>query len=265
LPELKDSTTELTLVIKDAGGNIVRSFTSKADSNYKKYDGAPAEEPVLSKNKGVNRFVWDMRYTTIPGVQDVYVEGSYRGHKAAPGNYAVTLKKGAQSATTTATILANPLYTTTAAEYQQYNEVMTAMEQELTTMYNNTNTMHSQQQQLESVLASLPADEKYVSAKTAAQDLVKKMKSWDEDMVQRKSKAYDDAENFPAKFLTDYQFLVNQTESEIPHVNQPSLDLQKELNAQWAKLKTRRDEIVNTIPVVNKMFWDAGLGVIWKK
>ncbi|MDN3654302.1 hypothetical protein QWZ08_01615 [Ferruginibacter paludis] len=265
LPELKDSTTELTLVIKDAAGNIVRSFTSKADSNYKKYDGAPAEEPVLSKNKGVNRFVWDMRYTTIPGVQDVYVEGSYRGHKAAPGNYTVTLKTGAQSATTTATILANPFYTTTAAEYKQYNEVMTAMEQELTTMYNNTNTMHSQRQQLEGVLASLPADEKYVAAKTAAKDLVKKMKAWDEDMVQRKSKAYDDAENFPAKFLTDYQFLVNQTESEIPHVNQPSLNLQKELNAQWAKLKTRRDEIVNTIPVVNKMFWDAGLGVIWKK
>jgi hypothetical protein len=59
--------------------------------------------------------------------------------------------------------------------------------------------------------------------------------------------------------------LVNQTESEIPHVNQPSLDLLKELNAKWAQLKTRRDEIFATIPVVNKMFWDAGLGVIWKK
>jgi photosystem II stability/assembly factor-like uncharacterized protein len=265
LPELKDSTLHLILTIKDANGSPVRSFTSKPDSNYKKYDGAPAEEPVLTKNKGVNRFVWDMRYATIPGVQDVYVEGSYKGHKAAPGDYTLTLQLGNQSAVATATILANPLYNTTPAEYKQYNEVMTGMEQELTTMYNNTNTMHSQQQQLETVLASLPADEKYTAVKTAAKELVKKMKAWDEDLVQRKSKAYDDAENFPGKFLADYQFLVNQTESEIPHVNQPSLDLLKELNAKWAQLKTRRDEIFATIPVVNKMFWDAGLGVIWKK
>ena len=68
------------------------------------------------------------------------------------------------------------------------------------------------------------------------------MKAWDEDMVQRKSKAYDDVENFPNKFTANYLFMINQTESDIPRVNQPSLDRMKELNAQWATLKARGTE-----------------------
>ena len=94
---------------------------------------------------------------------------------------------------------------------------------------------------------------------------MKKMKAWDDDMVQRKSKAYDDAENFPNKFTSNYMFLLNQTESDIPRVNQPSLDLMKELNAQWALLKGRADEILDkNIPAINKLMWEAGVGAIWK-
>jgi hypothetical protein len=91
------------------------------------------------------------------------------------------------------------------------------------------------------------------------------MKAWDEDMVQRKSKAYDDVENFPNKFTANYLFMINQTESDIPRVNQPSLDRLQELNAQWAVLKTRAEEILNRdLPALNKKLFDAGLGAIWK-
>src|SRR5439155_556065 len=62
LPELKDSVL-LTLEIRDASGNLVHSYSSKKDSTYKKYDGGPPAEPVLSQTKGLNRFVWNMRYS----------------------------------------------------------------------------------------------------------------------------------------------------------------------------------------------------------
>jgi len=110
----------------------------------------------------------------------------------------------------------------------------------------------------------LPADAKYSAVKSDGEALLKKMKAWDEDMVQRKSKAYDDVENFPNKFTANYLFMINATESDIPRLNQPSLDRLKELNAQWATLKARADEILNRdIPALNKKMWDAGLGAIW--
>ena len=142
---------------------------------------------------------------------------------------------------------------------------MWGMETELTTMHRMVNDLYIKQKQLESLLSSLPAGEKYAGLKKDGEALLKKMKAWDEDMVQRKSKAYDDVENFPNKFTANYLFLINATESDIPRVNQPSLDRMKELNAQWATLKSQVNEINDRdIPAFNKKMWDAGLGAIWK-
>jgi photosystem II stability/assembly factor-like uncharacterized protein len=263
-PKFKDS-VKLTMEIRDAAGNLVRAYSSKKDSSYKKYDGGPPEEPVLSKTKGLNRFVWDMRYATMPGVPDAYIESSYRGHKAIPGKYTIILKMDEQKVSTDAEILANPLYPADAAVYKEYNSIMSSMENELMAMHKMINNMNAKREQLESLLASLPADEKYAALKTEGSALAKKMKAWDEDMIQRKTKVYDDADNFPAKFTANYLFLINQTESDIPGVNQPSLDRMKELNAQWATLKNRGVEILDKdIAALNKKLWDAGVGAVWK-
>jgi hypothetical protein len=57
---------------------------------------------------------------------------------------------------------------------------------------------------------------------------------------------------------------MNQTESDIPQVNQPNLDLLKEYNAEWEKLKTRGLKLKNeAIPALNKQLWELGMGAIW--
>ena len=82
-------------------------------------------------------------------------------------------------------------------------------------------------------------------------------------MIQRRTKAYDDVENFPQKFTANYIFLINQTESDLPRVNQPSRDLRAELEKQWAALKARSDAMVNEdIPALNRKLWEAGIGAI---
>jgi photosystem II stability/assembly factor-like uncharacterized protein len=264
LPELKKD-DQITIEIKDTTGNIVRSFSSKADEKFVRYEAGPRPDPVLTKAKGLNRFVWDLRYATMVGVPHVRIEGGFAGHKGIPGKYTITLKTPAQTLSTEAEILANPLYPTDAASYADYHRTMSSMEAELTTMHRLVNSLFEKQKQLESLLSSLPATEKYAAIKKDGEALLKKMKAWDEDMVQRKSKAYDDVENFPNKFTANYLFMINATESDIPRVNQPSLDRLRELNAQWATLKARADEINNRdIPAFNKKLWDAGMGAIWK-
>jgi photosystem II stability/assembly factor-like uncharacterized protein len=264
LPELK-KTDEISMEIKDPTGMTVRSFSSKADEKFIRYEAGPRPDPVLSKNKGLNRIVWDMRYATMVGVPGVRIEGSWAAHKAPPGRYSVALKMGGQTISTEAEILPNPLYPTDASTYTQYHQTMFAMETELSAMHRMVNSLFEKQKQLESLLSSLPAGEKFSAIKKDGEALLKKMKAWDEDMVQRKSKAYDDVENFPNKFTANYLFLINQTESDIPRVNQPSLDRMKELNTQWSSLKARGNELLNQdIPAYNKRLWDAGLGAIWK-
>ena len=140
------------------------------------------------------------------------------------------------------------------------------MENEARNMEKMVLTMDAKRQQLAQLIATLPKEDVYKAAYTEGAALVKKMQTWDEDMVQRKSKTYDDVENFPNKFTAEYFFLINQTESDIPVVNKPSLDRKAELDAQWAVLKARAmDMFEKDIPALNKRLWDLGVGGIWKK
>jgi hypothetical protein len=82
-------------------------------------------------------------------------------------------------------------------------------------------------------------------------------------MVQRKSKAYDDVENFPNKFTAEYIFLIDQNSSDLPKVSQASKDRLNELDKQWELLKSRSEELINTsIPAYNKLLWDHGIGAL---
>jgi photosystem II stability/assembly factor-like uncharacterized protein len=265
LPAMRDD-EHIKMEILDASGNLVRSLSSKKDSLFRSYDGGPAPEPRLSRGKGLNRFVWNMRHASVPGVPGAYMENSYSGHKASPGRYTFTLSTDdGHRMATTADILPNPLYRTTAADQAEYHAVMTRMEADVTLMHKMLNALHLKQNQLAELLGSIPADDKYASLRLDGAKLLADMKAWDEEMVQRKSKAYDDVENFPNRFTANYMFMMNQTESDLPRVNKPSLDLKKEMDAAWAKLKARGEEFQDLrIPAFNKALWDAGIGGIWK-
>jgi len=263
LPEASVKDT-LTLEIRDAAGKLIRSFSSVRDASYKRYDGAPPADPVLGRSKGLNRFVWNMRMPTMPGVPNVYIESSYAGHKVPPGVYTFTLVAGSRKTTVTGTILSNPLYPTDAATYQQYHQVMTDMEQQVTLMHNTINRLHEKREQLEALLAKLPAGETTTVLQQKGAQLVKDLKAWDEEMVQRKSKAYDDVENFPNKFTANYMFLLNQTESDIPRVNQPNLELKAKLDAEWKALQQKAAGLEQRISDFNKALWEAGVGAVWK-
>lgn len=265
LPELKDN-EHIQLEIKDAAGNLVRTFSSQSDTTFHYFDGGPNADPTLSKAKGLNRFVWNLRYPTMVGVTNVFVEQSFSGHKAAPGKYSVTLKWNGKSATTDLEILPNPLYPVTAQQYQEHHQVMSTLENDVNKMSRLVSMHFNKLEQLNQLIANLPSDEKYNSLRKEGAELAKRMKQWDEDLVQRKSKAYDDMENFPNKFITNYLFMVNHAESDIPRVTQSTLDRQKELNAEWATLEARLKQILEVeLPAYNKKLWDAGIGGVWMK
>lgn len=265
LPELK-SAEHIKVEIKDAQGNLVRTFTSLRDSLFQERAGGPPAAPVLPKEKGLNRFVWDLRYPTISGIDGTYMEASFRGHKAPPGKYSAVLTAGSQTASVTFEILPNPLYPTDAKTYAEYHTTMLAMETEISRMHQLVTSLHEKQLQVDKILEHLPADSRFDVIRTEGVALSARMKQWDEDMVQRKSKAYDDVENFPNKFTSDYLFLINQTESDIPQVNKPSLELLAEYTAKWKLLEARANEFLQKdIPALNKKLWDAGVGAVWIK
>lgn len=261
LPKLKDE-AKVELKITDADGNLVRVFSSEKDKTFKRYAGGPPSPSALTTEEGLNRFVWDTRYSTMPGVPEVYIEAGYRGHKASPGIYSIELFIDEESqAKTSARIDENPTFEVTSETYEAFHSLMMEMETTLTGMHDRVNQIAKISGQLKAIL-SLLDDE--LAQKCEA--LITKLSDWDSEMVQRKAKAYDDVENFVNKFTAEYMYLINASESAIPRINQSSYERKKELDAQWEEHLKLTDEWLNTtIPDFNKELWEAGIGAIQMK
>ena len=140
------------------------------------------------------------------------------------------------------------------------------MEQALTEMHERTNQLFKIQTQLKKLRAAIPRDDEANRAlRQSVQEVIGQLKSWDEEMVQRKSKAYDDVENFPNKFTAEYLFLINQTESDLPRVTQSVLVRRQELDARWHELKQQSEELLKTdLPNLNRQLWESEIGAIWQ-
>jgi len=259
----KSKNKELTLEIKDKDGNVVRTIRSKSNLNYQRYPGGPSPEPTLSNNIGLNRFVWDMRHQSLPGIPTAYIEGSYRGHKAMPNLYSASLKQEDKISEVSFSILPNPLYNISKDEYLETHKFKIITEANLTDMHNRVNKLKKTQRQLIKIIKEFPEEEKYIGLKSKGEAIIQQLKSWDEDMVQRKSKAYDDVENFPNKFTAEYIFLMNQNDSSIPKLNSASKNRLEELNKEWIELKNRSEELIQkVIPAYNKLLWNNEIGAL---
>ena len=259
LPRKLD-TTHISLEIRDSKNRLVRSFSSRKDENEVKFNGGgPPPAPLLSRKKGLNRFVWDLGHPLLPGIPNTYIEARFRGHKAIPDDYKITLKQEAEVVSTNAKIVGTPTFDIHKEDYDTYDVFMSALEQNLSLMHTKVNSLYEAQQRLKGLLEGI----KDSKLRVAGEKLVAAMVSWDQEMVQRKSKAYDDVENFPNRFTAEYLFLIDATNSGIPRVNKASKDRKAELDAQWIVLNKEAERLIKTaIPSYNKMLWEAGIGAI---
>jgi hypothetical protein len=218
---------------------------------------------MLPAKKGLNRFVWDLRHPTLPGAPEVYIEGSFRGHKAIPGEYSFVLSFGDTRLTTKAAIRNNPLIPTTAEEFADYDGFMEQAEATYTEMTVLTNQMHALHGRLKALESNLEASGK-TELQEQARELSKAMDAWDKTMVQRLSKAYDDVENFVNGFTAEYLTALNHADSAIPRVNQGTKQKIAELNGVWARHKaTARDILDKQVAALNQALQQAGIGVLY--
>ena len=226
---------------------LVREITSNIDKRFISYNGGPSKEPVLSNQIGLNRFVWDTRHTSLIGVPYAYIEGSFRGHKAIPGKYNVILEVNGKSFTSEFEILENPNFRVSESDYLDFDKYTSHMESNFNEMARYINMNKKQIDKLTLIVEEL--DENTL-IKQSGERLITLMTNWDNKMMQRKSKAYDDVENFRNKFLADYLFILDEIKGDIPNVSEGVLKSLNSHDKKWEELKKEIDDI-NEIDISN--------------
>ena len=208
----------------------------------------------------MNRFVWDSRHSSLTGVPYAYIEGSFRGHKAIPGKYTLTLEVGETSYNSEFEILKNPNFSVSDQDYLDLDKYATHMENNFNEMAKYINSNKELIDKLGVLVKELDENSE---VKENGKKLLELMDNWDKKMMQRMSKAYDDVENFPNKFLADYLFILDEIKGDIPNVSEGILKSLKSHDEKWVELKKEIDEInqVN-IPEYNKELWSIGIGAL---
>lgn len=260
LPEMNDEVI-VTLEISNAAGTVLRSFTAeKPDAKF--WAGGPGKSTTLPAKAGLNRFVWNLRTNGRKGVKDVYIEGGYRGHRVAPGDYTLTLTANGTTSEQTVTVLPNPLYQATAADYATTNAWLTARTTTLNEMHNLVNKLYSAATQIKAITQDFTDDEKATPLHQHGRDLHDRLMVWDSLMVQRKSKAYDDVENYVNGFTADYLFLINQSENGLPRITNAAKARLTELDARWAAYHKAGKLLLGQIEGYNRELWAGGIGAV---
>ncbi|ULQ56205.1 hypothetical protein KJS94_16265 [Flavihumibacter rivuli] len=244
LPALADSQRVL-LTIRNEQGELVRQFADTADKDYTGFPGGPSPEPTLSRKAGLNRFFWDLRYPILPGVPTVFIEGSYEGHKVPPGNYTVTIQAGGQSETVNFKVLADSRIKATPAEYAQQHQVLQAVEQDIREIHGSVLKMRKAKAQLGQLLDLVEKDANYTEVYKQGKAILRKINSWEDDVVQNKAESNDDIINFVNKISADYIFLKGEMDVNIPYVTEGQKAQLAALQGQWKPYKDRYNEIIS--------------------
>lgn len=257
LPKLSEE-TEIKIKIFNSRGDLVSIFSSSSDPKFKKYDGGPKKKTVLTKKIGLNRFVWNMRYNGLKGIPNVYIEGSYEGHQAIPGNYKVVLSYLDKELFIDCEIIENPQFSLSNTEYESYHNFMSKAEKIYTEMTEFTNKYQVIKNKIIDYKSKLNPKEKLIL--NEINSIITEIKKWDEIMVQRLSKAYDDVENFENGFTAHYLHLLNEVDSGIPKLTEGAKIKLNELNNQWKGYKNSAKNLIdNKIKKFNMKYKKDGI------
>jgi len=264
LPEKISKDTLVTLVIKDEKGNVVRQISSKAEPGFEEFPGGPDAEPTLGVQSGLHKFIWDMRYTTIPGVPTVFIEGSYQGRRAAPGRYSALLTLGKETRTTEFSVLPHPGLTASPVEYAEQQEWQKKVEDECTEIHRAVLSARKVRKQIDDLNTLLADDTGRADLVKQGKALSEKILKWEEELVQNKAQSNDDIINYVNRLSADYIFLKGEMDVNIPYVTTGQKQQFAVLHTLWEGLRQKmnilqRDEL----SAFNEICKKAGLvGII---
>lgn len=204
-PPKKSEKVALTFMTED--GATIASFSNKADKHGKPvkrdedfYSGKSSKKPdVVSAGAGMNRFVWDMRYpdaTEVPGA--VLWDGSMDGPYIVPGTYKVRLAIGDASLTRTFKVEKNPNNQATQQDFEAQLALAKKIHSRLDATDKAILKLRKTRDQVKAYEDRLD-DAKYAALKQQAGQIVDKLTTIEDALIQTKSHSDEDPLNYPIR------------------------------------------------------------------
>lgn len=228
------------------GANVIRTYTNKKPKGFKSWPGGPSRPQVLPSKKGYNRFTWNFNREAIPAITKVFVFGGLSGSSVAPGTYTLRMSLNKETVETEVTILPNPAIKSTPQDFKEQQQMLVSIENTLKEMHNSVNQMRSAKAQLQHYAKLLKSHDNAKALLKKGKVLLKRINSWEENLIQAKQKTFQDVINFNNKLNAQLIQLMNYIDQANPKVTQGAKERYRDLMKDWQVYKNEHDSIIET-------------------
>ena len=256
-------TSDVLIRVKSADGKLVNEYTSKPEP--KEPDSLEADEdnpraaPKPGTKPGLNRFVWDLRYsdaTKFPGM--IFWAGGVRGPVAVPGTYTVEVTADGHTESQQVLVKPDARVASTPADYQKQLDLALQIRDRLTAANQAVIDIRLAKKQLDTY-ATTAAPPLAAEAKRITTSL-----STVEDAIyQTKLRASEDALNFPIRINNKLGALLSTVTQSDTAPTAQSYEVFQDLNAQL-QVQLDRLHTIDTadIAAFNKQVRDQNIPAI---
>ena len=262
--EIPDSMT-LTLEVLNGKGNVLRTYTNQKDKKHKPFPGGPPPKAVLPAKAGLNRFNWDMRRTSIDGIDKVFVFGGYKGSLVAPNKYELRLSTATDTVRTICSIIPDPRLDTPAADYAAQQTVFQKIEHALVDIHQSVNEMRMVKKQVQFYMDLLEGKTEHESLLKQAKDIKKQITDWENHLIQPDQQTFQDVINFKNKLSSEFFNLMSRADTHDPKPTDGVQMRLKDLLTEWGERKAALQKITGELmPAFNEGFLRSGVRVLGK-
>ena len=240
----------VSIEILDAHGQSIRTFKGVPEEpkTGAEPEAPPSDDdsqrpppPKVSTKKGVNRFVWDMRY---PDARDfkglIFWAGSTRGPAAPPGSYQARLTVGSQTKSVPFAIVRNPLGRASDADLQE----QFGLAKQISDRVSAANEAVTRIRGVKEQIADRLAKKKDAQLTRDGEALAARLTDVEGEIYQYRNRSSQDPLNFPIKLnnkLAALQGIVDNGDSK---PTDQSYAVFKDLSAQLDRQLTRLDALL---------------------
>ena len=239
---LSDTTSkELTLMIRDAKGDSIVSFSS-----MKKPDGKPFEIPqefyrdttkqiapnALTTKKGHNRFQWNMKYPNAKSLPGTFMwGGNSTGPRVMPGTYTAEFALDTNTQRVEFDVVMDPRLDVPVSDLQVQFDFLMQVRDTIDVIHKSIDRMKDVSSQVNSSIARMKDLDTATTkdVKELGKKITDSLSTIQGELVQTKAEAFQDLLNYPVKLNNKIASLSDVASSMDGRPTKQTVDLFNEL------------------------------------
>ncbi|MBD3414926.1 MAG: glycosyl hydrolase [Candidatus Aminicenantes bacterium] len=225
---LKDKPESVKIEVLDQDNHVIRTFDK------------------IKTEKGMNQFTWNLTHKAPEKIKEAVISLSYTGGpKAVPGTYKVRLTCGQEKQVRNFRVLKDPRWEDiTVEDLKEQFDLQVKVGQKFTLSHDLIKKIRDIREQVQSLSSrAVKAGFKEV-VKNSADDLLKKLNSLEQELIQTKNESRQDPINYQVKLDNQLAYLYSAVHSQDSKPTQAVYQRYEDLDIQLSKAEKRFQNLI---------------------